>query len=590
MRTRYYVGLSTTFHDPALAIVGPDGEVRFAEAVERYLQDKRAFQCTPDHLLRLPSLLRRYCEPGAELVGALTFSELSLRILQVGVVADLTPLRTLGDRLSDFIDDRSYHDLSSWPHPPWTTMRQLQRGVLTTAGVALQGSREIPGPVELRRYNHHLTHAAYACHSSPFSEAVCAVIDGYGEFGSTGFYRYRGGKLEPLHRKRTPVTLERASLGLLYGLVTGLCGFSVLKGEEWKVMGLAPYGKPDPQLYDRLRSLVRVKGLGLEPGLSLADEKQVLASLQPLRRDPEAPPIAAADIAATGQKVFADLMRELLSALRSRGISDNLVLTGGCALNSACNGTIVGEVGFDALHVPSAPADDGNAIGAALLAYREDHPDAPAPRRVMSPFLGSEIATEVLDNLVRFNASSRVRRLGEGIVEAAAERLAQGKIIGWMQGRAEFGPRALGHRSILADPRAPDMKDRINARVKFREEYRPFAPSILHEHGPEYFEDYQPSPYMDRTLRFRAEVRARVPAVVHENGTGRLQSVTPELTPRFHALIRAFQRRTGIPLLLNTSFNIMGKPIIHSVEDAVGMFYTTGLDAVVIDDVLIEKE
>jgi carbamoyltransferase len=192
-------------------------------------------------------------------------------------------------------------------------------------------------------------------------------------------------------------------------------------------------------------------------------------------------------------------------------------------------------------------------------------------------------------NVVRYNPAARVRRLGDGIVDATAKLLAAGKIIGWMQGRAEFGPRALGHRSILADPRDPEMKDRINARVKFREEYRPFAPSILHEHGAEYFEDYQMSPYMERTLVWRKEVRARVPAVVHEDGTGRLQSVTRELAPRFYDLIRAFQRLTDVPLVLNTSFNIMGKPIIHSVEDALGMFQTTGLDACIVDDVLIEK-
>jgi carbamoyltransferase len=170
-----------------------------------------------------------------------------------------------------------------------------------------------------------------------------------------------------------------------------------------------------------------------------------------------------------------------------------------------------------------------------------------------------------------------------------AELLAQGRIVGWMQGRAELGPRALGHRSILADPRRPDMKDRINSAVKFREEFRPFAPSILHEHGPEYFERYQDSPYMERALVFRPEVREKVPAVVHVDGTGRLQSVRREWCERFHQLLTDFHGITGVPLLLNTSFNVMGKPLVHSVEDAVAAFLTTGLDALVIDDYLIEK-
>jgi len=167
--------------------------------------------------------------------------------------------------------------------------------------------------------------------------------------------------------------------------------------------------------------------------------------------------------------------------------------------------------------------------------------------------------------------------------------LAGGKLVGWVQGRAEFGPRALGNRSILADPRPVDMKDRINTLVKFREEFRPFAPSILDEFGDEYFENYQVSPYMERTLTFKESVRQKIPAIVHVNRTGRLQSVRHEWNERFYDLIYAFYELTGVPLLLNTSFNIMGKPIMHSVEDAVGLFYTTGLDALAIEDYLIEK-
>jgi carbamoyltransferase len=295
-------------------------------------------------------------------------------------------------------------------------------------------------------------------------------------------------------------------------------------------------------------------------------------------------------MARTGQQLFADTMRELLQNLYARGISQNLVLTGGCALNSSWNGHVIDETPFKQLHVPSAPADDGNSIGAALIAYYEDHPEARRPRKLMSAYLGTGISAETREHLLQFNTSQRVRRLPDTVAQESAKLLSQGKIIGWMQGRAEFGPRALGNRSILADPRSLDMKEKINARVKFREEYRPFAPSILHEFGPEYFEHYQMSPYMERALVFRKEVRDKVPAVVHEDGTGRLQSVTPETSERFHKLIRTFYELTGIPLVLNTSFNIMGKPIIHSIQDAVGVFYTTGLDALVIDDVIIEKE
>jgi carbamoyltransferase len=355
-------------------------------------------------------------------------------------------------------------------------------------------------------------------------------------------------------------------------------------------MGLAPYGKLDPELHQLFRRLIKVRGLELVPGLPLDEEKQLYRELQARRRLPERPPIEAADIAFTGQQVFAEIMRELLLELHSTGLSQNLVVGGGCALNSSYSGKILDETPFRALHVPSAPADDGNAVGAAWLAWRQDHPTVRRVPRLLSPYLGSSIASESYENVIRFGSGRHVRHLPGAVVPAAARLLAEGKIIGWMQGRAEFGPRALGSRSILADPRAPEMKDRINGRVKFREEYRPFAPAILHEHGPAWFEHYQHTPYMERTLRFRPEVRACVPAVVHEDGTGRLQSVTPELAPKYYELISAFYAITGVPIVLNTSFNIMGKPIIHSVEDAVGMFYTTGLDALVIDDLLMVKD
>jgi carbamoyltransferase len=235
-----------------------------------------------------------------------------------------------------------------------------------------------------------------------------------------------------------------------------------------------------------------------------------------------------------------------------------------------------------------APGDDGNALGAAWLAFYEDNPSARHAASIHSPFLGSKLSARSVENFVQFNGG-RIRRFPNGPHEHVAELLAQGRIVGWARGPAEFGPRALGNRSILADPRDPEMMHKLNDRVKFREEFRPFAPSILEDFGPTWFEDYQPSPYMERTLRFRAEVRSKVPAVVHVDGTGRLQSVSKDGAPDFYRLIEAFHRTTGVPLLLNTSFNVMGKPIIHSVQDAVAVFYTSGLDVLVLDDVVIEK-
>jgi carbamoyltransferase len=278
-----------------------------------------------------------------------------------------------------------------------------------------------------------------------------------------------------------------------------------------------------------------------------------------------------------------------LANFHRRNISDDLVLVGGCALNSSYNGEILGRTGFKRLHVPSAPADDGAALGAALLAHQKDHSDTRPPCSVRSPYLGSTMDKRTLANLSAYGKIPGMRHLPGTVHLTAAQLLGEGKILGWIQGRAEFGPRALGNRSILADPRPESMKDRINATVKFREEFRPLAPAILDEFGPDYFHDYQFSPYMERSFRVKEAVAARVPAVVHVDGTSRLQSVRREWNAKFYDLIHAFYKSTSVPMLLNTSFNVMGRPIAHSLEDVIGLFYTTGLDALVVEDYLIEK-
>ena len=265
-----------------------------------------------------------------------------------------------------------------------------------------------------------------------------------------------------------------------------------------------------------------------------------------------------------------------------------MAMGGGCLLNSAATGLVVEQTGFTNCHVFSAPADDGNAIGAALLAWQEANPASQRLAKIQSPYLGSTMSSTMLDK-VKEHSGLKVHVLPESeIMSYTAEALVNGKIVGWARGRAEFGPRALGNRSILADPRSDTIKERINASIKFREEFRPFAPAILEEHASAYFEAYHPTPYMERALRFKPEMQHKVPGVVHVDGTGRLQTVSRSLNPTFHQLISAFFEKTDIPVLLNTSFNVMGKPIIHSVEDALAVFHTSGLDLLIINDHVIE--
>jgi carbamoyltransferase len=576
---RYYVGLAATFHDPALAVVDERGEVLFAEASERFLQVKRAYGAAADPREVVRRVLRDHCDPQGEFILAKAWSAPFTRLMEFQSLLGLADHERLPRRaggLTRYLCDRSVLFYSLWLQH---TSLRLSGGHFADILLRDHGNRR----VRFVKFPHHLAHAANACYTSPFTEAACAVVDGQGEAGAMSFYAYRGGELRRVAAARGP-----ESIGILYSVCTDLAGFSSEGGEEWKLMGLAPYGEPDPAVLEELRAIVRVDGLRLRyprtPVLRAA-----FARLQRRARPPGAPAMAWAGFAATVQAFYAETMSRLLGNFHALGLGDALVLGGGCGLNSSYNGRLLAETPFRQLHVPSAPGDDGNALGCALLAWRQDHPGRPAPARVLPPYLGSAIAPRALEHLVRFSRLPGLRHLPGTVHEAAAELLAAGKLLGWVQGRAEFGPRALGNRSILADPRPAEMKDRINALVKFREEFRPFAPSILDEHGPEWFEDYQVSPYMERTLRFTAAARARVPAIVHVNATGRLQSVRREWNERYHDLIAAFHRRTGVPMLLNTSFNIMGKPIIHSLEDALGVFHTTGLDALVVGDYLIEK-
>jgi carbamoyltransferase len=573
---RFTVGLATTFHDPAIAILGPDGEVLFAEASERYLQFKRAPGCEADLVARMPELAREWLTPDANVVVATSWGPQFTEFLERRAAAGHFALDRLAASSHEFnrslVAQINEDTLVGSLH-----LAQRRAGIGVLVGLFRAFGRS---DVSLRRYSHHLTHAAYGCFGSPFDEAVCLVVDGMGETGASGIFRYADGRVSEIVRHR-----GRESVGFYFGLLTDLCGFDQAKGEEWKVMGLAPFGERDPKLLGELRRLYKTD----KSRLVFADEttvRDVIGCIQTCRPPGEAGQ-AWADLARCAQDVFEEMMQVLLAEAEAKGGSKNLVLSGGCALNSSFNGKILGRSGFAALHVPSAPADDGNAIGAALLAHAEDHADWMPPRRPMTPYLGSRISGETVERIAEWEP--RLKHLGAGIVAETAKLLAAGNIVGWVQGRAEFGPRALGNRSILADPRPANAKDMLNAKVKLREPFRPFAPSILAEHGPDWFEDFQASPYMERTLRFRADKRALVPAVVHVDGTGRLQTVTADANPRFRALIETFHALTGVPIVLNTSFNIMGKPILHSAEDALMMFYTTGLDAVVIEDWLLTK-
>lgn len=555
----FHLGLSTSGHDPALAIVNETGRVVFAEATERFVQDKRAWGVAPDHVNHLEA--------------ALTAIGFDRQIDELLVATSWKATKAeLPVQLSNVL----------LPATDGLWLRQLQAGVQAAAGASLLRLGLAQNMPEVRRFDHHLCHAVSASLFAPVEDAACLVIDGEGEVGAVSLFDLRERTIRRRWRSWGP-----GSLGTLYAWLTGLCGFDWRLGEEWKVMGLAAYGQVRAEMRDVMTSI-----LSVEKGrLRFANESSLVQAQDKLRsfaRAAGAPLQEAADLAASGQAAFSELTDRILAVCQN-GAQGNLILTGGCALNSSYNGTIAGRTGFERVFVPSAPADDGNAIGAAVLSWMQTSGESRIPFSDGTPFLGSIPSSRAKARLSHMGRCGTVTDISGDSAGQIAQRLAAGNIIGVMRGRAEFGPRALGNRSILADPRGRDMKDRINRDVKGRESYRPFAPVIAEETVSEWFERPQSSPYMSFTLPWREDRKDQVPAVVHEDGTGRLQTVSPKNAPWMHGLTLALGALTGVPIVLNTSFNIMGKPIVHSVEDALALFMTSGLDAVLIDDLLLEK-
>jgi carbamoyltransferase len=461
----------------------------------------------------------------------------------------------------------------------------------------------------LRRVEHHPAHLASAFFVSPFDEAAVCAIDGFGDFVSTSWAVGRGNRLERIGRIYFP-----HSLGLLYLAVTQHLGF-LKYGDEFKVMGLAPYGVPE--YADRLRRVVRLGSEGTfaldlsyfrhwsegvsmtwddgEPVIGQAFTPKLEELLGPARRPDEPLTGRHEAIAASLQVVFEEAALHVLRALHRRTGLSRLCLAGGCAMNSVLNGKIREETPFRDVYVQPAAADNGTALGAAFYVW--NHVLGRPRGFVMDhAFWGPEFSDAEIERMLM---AQRQRLEAEGCVVRrqpdddelaawAAARIADGQIVGWFQGRMEWGARALGNRSILADPRRADMREIINTRIKFREKFRPFAPSILEEAVDEYFVGAAADPFMIHVYPVRTDKRAIIPAVTHVDGSGRLQTVSRQANPRYWGLIKAFEKRTGVPLLLNTSFN-ENEPIVHRPEEALDCFLRTRMDALVLGHRTIER-
>ncbi len=467
---------------------------------------------------------------------------------------------------------------------------------------------------------HHLSHAASAFLCSPFEEAAILTVDGVGEWVTGTWGTGRGNNIQLFKQIEFP-----HSLGLLYSAFTAFLGFEVNEG-EYKVMGMAPYGQP--RYVDKVWKLVHQNSDG---SFSLdmdyfcfhrSTEKTFNGRFEQLFGDPRPPKLHFftkntgypkyygeppsnheelcrlnqhyADIAASIQRVTEELLLGMAQHVHRQTGLKRLCIAGGVGLNSVANGRILRETPFEELYVQPAAGDGGGALGAALWAY---HMLLGKPRNFTMKhaywgrdYSSGEIRSFLEGNHIRY----RLVEDDDLLFDEVVDRLTQGKVVGWFQGRFEWGPRALGNRSILADARNPEMKDIVNAKIKFREPYRPFAPSVLAECAESYFDlpgaaRHYPARYMLYVVPVRESKQSVVPAITHVDGTGRLQTVFREESPRYYRLIERFGQATGVPVVLNTSFNLKGEPIVNTPANAFNTFSKSEMDALVLENFLVEK-
>jgi carbamoyltransferase len=462
---------------------------------------------------------------------------------------------------------------------------------------------------QVHRVEHHLAHLASAFLVSGFEEAVCLSVDGFGDFASSAWGLGHGDQIDIDGRVFFP-----HSLGIFYTVITQFLGFPHY-GDEYKVMGLAPYG--EPKYLPQMRQIVQLQADGTYrlnlryfrhhsddvhytwddccPEVGTLYRKEALEELLgPERGKNEPLEQRHRDLARSAQAMYEEAFFALLKALHGRYGTDQLALSGGCGMNSVANGKVYLNTPFKRMYLPASAGDAGGAIGCAFVVARQQEP---TPRYVMDhAYVGPEATEAEVESLLKaraqdlLTAGCTVNQMDDegALCQVTAEAIAEGKVIGWFQGRMEWGPRALGNRSILGDPRRADMKDILNLKIKRRESFRPFAPSILREHVAEWFEQEDDVPFMMEVFQVRAEKRALVPATTHVDGSGRLQTVHRETNPRYHRLISAYRDLTGVPMVLNTSFN-ENEPVVCRPQEALDCFLRTKMDVLVLGNWMIRR-
>jgi len=588
------LGISAFYHDSAAAIV-EDGRIVAAAQEERFTRKK--------HDASFPQHAITYClgAAGAKLsdIDHVAFYDKPFlkfeRLLETYIALAPSGFRSFQMAL-----------------PLWLKEKLFQKSLLRKK---LGEFDEDFAADRLLFTEHHLSHAASAFYPSPFEKAVVLTMDGVGEWATTSAAMGEGNKLEIFQEIHFP-----HSLGLLYSAATYYTGFKVNSG-EYKVMGLAPYGQPKyaQLILDHLVDLKPDGSFRLDmsyfdycTGLTMTNNRFAELFGQPVRAPDQLLTPFHMDVAASIQAVLEEAVLRLTRSLASQTGARNLCLAGGVALNCVANGKVLRDGKFDKIWIQPAAGDAGGAVGAALAAFHQfkGGPRVPVASDGMSgAFLGPEYAqgdieTRLAASGARFDVLSE-----DAMIAATAQALADQLAVGWFQGRMEFGPRSLGARSILGDPRSPAMQKNLNLKVKYRESFRPFAPAVMREDVADWFELDADSPYMllvadvrdDKRRSMSAEEealfgidklnvsRSEIPAVTHVDYSARIQTVTAETNPRFHRLLGQFKALTGCPVLVNTSFNVRGEPIVCTPEDAFRCFMGNELDVLVVGNCVLRK-
>ncbi len=583
------LGISAFYHDSAAALLC-DGEIVAAAQEERFSRKKHD-PCFPQQAAAY--CLREAGLDSSSLNCVVFYDKPFLKFERLL----MTFLGTAPRGLQAF-----YQQMPVWLREKLFT-RNLLRKSLSYDG-------------EILFATHHLSHAASAFYPSPYEEAAILTVDGVGEWATTALAAGRGKNIEILREIRFP-----HSLGLLYSAFTYYCGFKVNSG-EYKLMGLAPYGEPvyadliQQELIDlRQDGSFRLNMAYFDycGGMRMTNRRFDRLFGGPPRQPEAEITEREMNLAASIQSVTETaLMNMARHAHHVTGLK-NLCIGGGVGLNCVANGKILREGPFDDLWIQPCAGDGGSALGAALLAWHQVHgqPRSPHPRRQRATYLGPAFSDEsIRDWLDREGIPHQCLEESQR-GNAVAEKIAEGNVVGWFQGRMEFGPRALGARSILGDPRSRDMQSVLNLKIKFRESFRPFAPSVLREHADKYFDlRGKESPYMllvaqlkeahrlpledsDRKARGFAKLRtarSTLPAITHVDYSARVHTVEREDHPRYHELLQAFYALTGCPVLINTSFNVRGEPIVHTPEEAYACFMRTDMDFLCLGNCLLDKK